>query len=641
MMLALEFRTSATENLTPLPSGKGKKSSVSGTFTKKYWQLTAESKLMFAVVFVLTAIMCGIGFFIFTYYAKKIDEKYDETGRVLAQTVAGQGQLALSSPNNSGALLKTQLKRLTHAVLESTPDVAAIEFYDASGQEVYVEVRAGLEKETLISDYTAPIRQGVKPLGMVHVKLTGDIRAGLITSTKYFLILPFIGAWLFALLFTFTVSYIWTKHLNVLVNGVRKVSSGEFGFQIPARELWGQVQQLAFAFNDMSNRLKVYENQNIESLTFERNKLEAVLLSIADGVLVCDDQNRVVILNDTATEMLAIEHPQDFLGTELEAYISETEEAEQLFQPVLKAFETYQQDLANGKLLSQGNDPFSHLLSLPEKSVRLLLSPIRDSAYNHLGFVMIMHDITKEREVDKLKTDFISNVSHELRTPVTTVKSYVDTLYFHRNELDADTFQEFMETVYVETERLKRLVNDILDFSRLDEGGVALEREWQDVAPIINLTVHSIRVLAEKKELTLTTALESNLPAVFINADAIERVLRNLLSNAIKYTPEGGRIKVKAEVSSNGQALELSVEDNGLGIPAEHLPRIFDRFYRVENKVHTVKGTGLGLHLVKITIEKHHEGRVFVHSKEGVGSIFGFELPLSPLLTTEQEFSAV
>ena len=637
-MLALEFRTSTTNNnqtaspssvATTLPATSA--AHRNAKTSQKFWQLSAESKLLFGVVFVLTAIMCGIGFFIFTYYANQIDAKYDETGRVLAQTVAGQGQLALSSSNNSGQLLKTQLKRLAHAVLESTPDVAAIEFYDASGQEVYVEMRSGLPKGVLISDYTAAIRQGTKPLGMVHVKLTGGIRAGLITSTKYFLILPFIGAWLFALLFTFCISYIWTKHLKVLVDGVRKVSSGEFGFQIPAQELWGQVQQLAFAFNDMSNRLKVYENQNIESLTFERNKLEAVLLSIADGVLVCDDQNRVVILNDTATEMLAIEHPQAFLGTELEDYISETAEAERLFQPVLKAFEAYQHDLATGKLLStQGNAPFSHLLSLPEKSVRLLLSPIRDSGYNHLGFVMIMHDITKEREVDKLKTDFISNVSHELRTPVTTVKSYVDTLYFHRNELDADTFQEFMETVYVETERLKRLVNDILDFSRLDEGGVALDREWQDIAPIVNLTVQSIRVLAEKKNLTLTTALESNLPHVYINADAIERVLRNLLSNAIKYTPEGGRIKVKAEVSTNGQGLILSVEDNGLGIPAEHIPRIFDRFYRVENKVHTVKGTGLGLHLVKITIEKHHEGTVFVHSKEGIGSIFGFELPLNP-----------
>jgi signal transduction histidine kinase len=119
------------------------------------------------------------------------------------------------------------------------------------------------------------------------------------------------------------------------------------------------------------------------------------------------------------------------------------------------------------------------------------------------------------------------------------------------------------------------------------------------------------------------------LPDLYINADAIERVLRNLLSNAIKYTPEQGRIKVKAEVSSDGNWLEVSVEDNGSGIPAEHLPRIFDRFYRVENKVHTVKGTGLGLHLVKITIEKHHEGTVFVQSKEGVGSVFGFQLPLN------------
>lgn len=633
MMLALSFRSSATEDVdTVAVRANGGKVSVHPSATRaSAWgrlRWSSESKLMFVVVLVLTTVLFSVAYWVYLHYQTKIDAEYDRTGKVLANLVAGQGQLALSSQHNSSALLKTQLKRLTHAVLESTEDIAAIEFYDATGAEVYIETRPGMAQDAIFADYTAPIRQGTKPLGMVHIKLTGALREGLLSSTKSVLLLPFVGAWLLALLFSLSISYIWSKHLGVLVNGVRQVSSGQFGFQIPAQELWGQVQQLAFAFNDMSNRLKVYEDQNIESLTFERNKLEAVLLSIADGVLVCDDQNRVVILNDTATQMLAIEHRQTFLGTLLEEYISESEAAEHVFQPVLQAFEAFQKDThQGGTTASRLNQPFSYLLTQPEKTLRLLLSPIRDSGYNHLGFVMIMHDITKERAVDKLKTDFISNVSHELRTPVTTVKSYVDTLYFHRNDLDEDTFQEFMETVYVETERLKRLVNDILDFSRLDEGGVALEREWQDIVPIINITVQSIRVLAEKKQLTLTTALESNLPDLYINADAIERVLRNLLSNAIKYTPEQGRIKVKAEVSSDGNWLEVSVEDNGSGIPPEHLPRIFDRFYRVENKVHTVKGTGLGLHLVKIIIEKHHEGTVFVQSKEGVGSVFGFQLP--------------
>jgi two-component system, OmpR family, sensor histidine kinase NblS len=463
-------------------------------------------------------------------------------------------------------------------------------------------------------------------LGDAHVKLTGVSREGLMSATKPVVLSPFISAWILAVAFSFSISYFWSKHLSVLVEGVRRVSSGEFGYQIIDKELWGQVRQLAYAFNDMSRRLKVYEDQNIESLRFERNKLEAVLLSMADGVLVCDDENRVVILNDTAAQLLSIEYPETFLGSLLSEYTAPDSETYS-FISVLEAFSSFQ---AQPHLPAEGQEPYSTLLDVFGRTLKLLLSPIRDSAYNHLGFVMILHDVTKELEVDKLKTSFISNVSHELRTPVTTIKSYIDTLYLHQSELDEATYAEFMETVYHETDRLKKLVNDILDFSRLDEGTLPLEKELVALPPVVNLTIQSIKVLADQKSLQLTTAIESNLPLVLINADAIERVMRNLLSNAIKYTPEDGKVKVRLEqVMHNGLPwLEVSVEDNGLGIPAEHLPRLFDRFYRVENRVHTVKGTGLGLHLVKVAIESHHQGEVFVRSSEGLGSVFGFRLPL-------------
>jgi two-component system sensor histidine kinase NblS len=271
---------------------------------------------------------------------------------------------------------------------------------------------------------------------------------------------------------------------------------------------------------------------------------------------------------------------------------------------------------------------FTHKLEVPETTLKIMLSPIQDADGDMLGFVLIMHDVTKETEVDKMKTSFISNVSHELRTPVTTIKSYVDTIYNHGKDLDQETYDEFIETINSETDRLKKLVNDILDFSRLDEGTVVLERELSDISPVINLTVQSVKVLADQKKITLSTAIESGLPKLYINSDSIERVLRNLLSNAIKYTDENGRIRVRAEVTEMGDALEVSVQDSGLGIPEEHLPHIFDRFYRVENKVHTVKGTGLGLHLVKVAIEKHHGGEVFAKSEVGVGSTFGFRIPL-------------
>jgi two-component system sensor histidine kinase NblS len=196
--------------------------------------------------------------------------------------------------------------------------------------------------------------------------------------------------------------------------------------------------------------------------------------------------------------------------------------------------------------------------------------------------------------------------------------------------LDEATRVEFMDTLYQETDRLKKMVNDVLDFSKLQEEAT-LRRDWQDIAPIINLTVQSFKVLAKQKELAISTNIESNLPQLLIHSETIERVMRNLLSNAIKYTDQGGRVKVRAELADDdelGQCVEISVEDTGIGIQKHYLPKIFDRFFRVENDVHTVKGTGLGLHLVKVAIEKHHDGEVFVTSEAGKGSTFGFRLPV-------------
>ena len=319
--------------------------------------------------------------------------------------------------------------------------------------------------------------------------------------------------------------------------------------------------------------------------------------------------------------MLGYKNSEWAMGTNISDYV--TTENIKCFSPLVSEFQALCKD-HGGKL----PEFFSKTVELPERAMKVIISPIEDSEGQTLGFVMIMHDVTREYEVDKLKTNFISNVSHELRTPVTTIKSYVDTIYNHGEELDKETYSEFIETINVETDRLKKLVNDILDFSRLEEGNFDLEKEEADITPVINLTVQSVKVLAQQKNIAITTAIESNLPRVWINSDSIERVLRNLLSNAIKYTPNDGKIKLRAEVSEVGDSLEISVQDNGIGIPEEHLPHIFERFYRVENEVHTIKGTGLGLHLVKIAIEKHHNGEVFVHSKVDNGSTFGFRLPL-------------
>ena len=186
-----------------------------------------------------------------------------------------------------------------------------------------------------------------------------------------------------------------------------------------------------------------------------------------------------------------------------------------------------------------------------------------------------------------------------------------------------------MQTIDTEAKRLHSMVNDILDFSRLESGNVQVRKEFSDLVALLEQNINSIKILADEKNIRIHFDKENNLPTVPINVESIDRVIRNLLSNAIKYSPEGREIFVKTSLSEDKESIYFSVRDTGIGIAKEHLEKIFDRFYRVENATHTVKGTGLGLHLVKMTIEKHHNGKITVTSKENEGSEFTVLLPLT------------
>ena len=245
---------------------------------------------------------------------------------------------------------------------------------------------------------------------------------------------------------------------------------------------------------------------------------------------------------------------------------------------------------------------------------------------DYVGYIVVLIDFTKEEEMNKMRSQFISNVSHELRTPVTVLRSYIDTLYTMGDEFDLETQKEFIGIMNKEIIRLHDMVNDILDFSRYQAKNVHLDKEMSDVSKLIQECVDRANVLAEEKEISIIVMIEPDLPQIPINYDSITRVVMNLLTNAIKYSPNGKKVKVKVEKVK--EYLEISVEDEGIGISEENQKKVFDRFFRVENKTHTVKGTGLGLHLVKVAVEKHHHGKVFVKSKLNEGSTFGIMLPI-------------
>ena len=226
-----------------------------------------------------------------------------------------------------------------------------------------------------------------------------------------------------------------------------------------------------------------------------------------------------------------------------------------------------------------------------------------------------------------MKSQFISNVSHELRTPVTVLRSYIDTLYNYGSDFDYETQKEFIGTLNTEIIRLNQMVNDILDFSRLDSNAV-LEKSENDISQLVDACVSQVQVLLKDHNLKIEVEKEDDIPQLMMNYDAISRALTNYLSNAIKYAPQDSTIKVRLYKELDKNRVTVTVRDEGIGIAPEFQKKVFERFYRIENNTHTVKGTGLGLHLVKTTIEKHHHGNVFVNSQPNQGSTFGFSLPI-------------
>ncbi|MBC7107085.1 MAG: PAS domain-containing protein, partial [Firmicutes bacterium] len=267
------------------------------------------------------------------------------------------------------------------------------------------------------------------------------------------------------------------------------------------------------------------------------------------------------------------------------------------------------------------------VLLTPEPRVfRVHITPLRDAPEGPGGVVALLRDITEYRRLEQMRTEFVANVSHELRTPLTSIRGFLETLLDGAVD-DPPTARRFLETMALEAERLARLIDDLLQLSRLEDRRVVLRRERVDMAVIVARVVDIFRAGAREKGLELGYHVQTHLPPVAGDPDMLARVLVNLVDNAVKYTPEGGRITVRAEAADGH--VRVSVSDTGVGIPEESLPRVFERFYRVDkSRAREQGGTGLGLAIVKHIVEAHG-GRVWARSEVGRGSTFTFELPVA------------
>lgn len=586
----------------------------------KQVSLTTQNRLIISGLLLSTILIVAIAVFAIFNIQKNLNEGYQNFGQIVSKALAIECTELVEHSSNSRN--RETLKTHADTIVASHSDIIFIEFRNSDGKLLYrtgAERNSSLKTSNIIVSSPMINSSGIN-IGSVTIGLSGNIISQISSTTRASLLFVFSVAWI---VFAFVIlinTYLITRELRILHNGVQKISTGEFGYTIKDKDVSAEVKELFNAFNQMSNRLHIYEEQNIEQLTLERNKLEAVLMSIANGVVVCDNNDNVVLINNHAHKLLELDDEQ-ILNIKIQDYVDT--EGNFCFKDKIEEFK-------DTPLEVMENKPLEFNIQVDKRVIKSIISPMFTRNKDYVGYIIVLIDMTKEAEMDAMRSTFISNVSHELRTPVTVLRSYIDTLYNYGNEFDYDTQKEFIGTINQEIIRLQGMVNDILDFSRM-EANAQMEKSLNSVYEVVDTCVSQVQALTKERNLKITVTKDDGIPEFLFNYDGIERALTNLLSNAIKYSPDNGEIKVNLTKTDNNA--EITVTDQGCGIAPEFQKKIFDRFYRVENNIHTVKGTGLGLHLVKQTIEKYHNGKVFVNSAVGHGSTFGIILPIKTIET--------
>jgi two-component system phosphate regulon sensor histidine kinase PhoR len=241
--------------------------------------------------------------------------------------------------------------------------------------------------------------------------------------------------------------------------------------------------------------------------------------------------------------------------------------------------------------------------------------------------VLVFHDVTELKRLEQVRRDFVANVSHELRTPVSSIKGYAETLLEGALK-DREHAESFLKIIYTESERLSALIDDLLSLSRVESGKTRMTLKKCSVADLINRAIAGLKKLAAEKSIVLSVDISPDVAPMRADADMVTQVLLNLIDNAIKYTPEKGAVKIAA--GNDAAFIRINVADNGIGIPEKDIPRVFERFYRVDKgRSRDLGGTGLGLSIVKHTVQAHG-GEVHVESTLGEGSTFSFTIPAAP-----------
>lgn len=634
-----------------------------------WWsESTLRTRLLAAATLVFSFVMSGLTFWAVNtieYDARLNDTRFgSDLGLLLAANVA-----PLIAEDN-----RAEVAKFSHRFYSTTSSVRYMLYADQDG-EIYLgipfsesEVQTSLtirRRIQLPENYSAAselplVRQHHTPdgevtdifvplihegqyLGVLAVGINPNTTLGRYSHlTRDFTIAVFVSIWVVAILGGVFNALTITKPIRELLVGVKNITAGNFNQRIDL-PLGGELGELIVSFNEMAERLERYEEQNIEELTAEKAKLETLVSTIADGAVLIDTNLQVILVNPTARRIFGWEG-RNLVGENVLHHLPVQVQVE-LTRPL---YQTVRGDRDGGEFRVTLSEPAN-------RTVRILITTVLDQYRESIkGIAMTVQDITREVELNEAKSQFISNVSHELRTPLFNIKSFIETLHEYGEDLTEEQRREFLETANNETDRLTRLVNDVLDLSKLESCRI-YHLEAVDIAQPIEQTLRTYQLNCRDKGIELSHEIEPDLPPVLGHYDLLLQVFANLIGNALKFTESGGRVVLRAylleakQVSGNrfngegesfsvgyygnkngdqpssASLVRIEVSDTGIGIDPEDQVAIFERFFRVENRVHTLEGTGLGLSIVRNIIEKHHTS-VHLVSEVGVGTTFWFDL---------------
>ncbi|WP_078556362.1 cell wall metabolism sensor histidine kinase WalK [Bacillus alkalicellulosilyticus] len=383
-----------------------------------------------------------------------------------------------------------------------------------------------------------------------------------------------------------------------------RMASGDFSKQVHVYSN-DEIGQLAMSFNQLTERLKE-ANASTER---EKKKLSSVLSHMTDGVMATDTNGNIILMNKRAEEMLATSN-EEAMGKSLPEVLRLSE--------TLAVYDLH--DFSENILLDFSTEEQDYLIQASFSVIQKESGPIN-------GLITVLHDVTEREKIEQERREFVANVSHELRTPLTTMKSYLEALEDGALQ-DPELAPKFITVTQTETERMIRLVNDLLQLSKIDSKDYQLTLTKINFHEYLNRIIDRFEIIAKERDITIKRKFPHTLTQVEIDKDKIHQVVDNIISNAMKYSPEGGSITIS--LVQQGKQVRLGISDEGVGIPRESHKKIFERFYRVDKaRARNIGGTGLGLAIAKELIQAHG-GEIWVQSSYGKGTTIYFTLPFMP-----------